>query len=59
MDRKFLDWFSSGVRSERFNFTAAGIPHGKIILECSHLEPAFPKPMAVELYHGISITSGR
>jgi hypothetical protein len=36
-----------------FNFTAAGISHGKIILECSHLELRFPNPRG--LNHGISI----
>ena len=34
-----------------FNFTAVGISHGKIILECNHLEPAFPKPTAVEPWY--------
>jgi hypothetical protein len=34
-----------------FNFTAADISHGKIILECSHLEPVFPKPTAVEPWY--------
>jgi hypothetical protein len=46
-----LDWFSSGVGSERLNFTASGISQGKIILECSHFEPAFPKPTGSEPWY--------
>jgi hypothetical protein len=53
MDRKFLDWigFPLVLEVNDFNFTAAGISHGKIILECSHLEPAFPKPTGVEPWY--------
>jgi hypothetical protein len=55
MDRKFLDWvgFPLVLEVNDFNFTAAGISHGKIILECSHLELRFPNPRG--LNHGISI----
>lgn len=53
MDRKFLDWigFPLVLEVNDFNFTAAGIFHGKIILECSHLEPAFPKPTGAEPWY--------
>jgi hypothetical protein len=34
-----------------FNFTAAGISQGKIILECSHFETAFPRPTGSEPWY--------
>jgi hypothetical protein len=53
LDRKFLDWigFPLALEVNDFNFTASGISQGKIILECSHFEPAFPKPTGVEPWY--------
>ena len=45
LHRKFLDWigFPLVLEVNNFNFKALGIYQGKIILECRHFEPAFPK----------------
>lgn len=53
LDRKFLDWigFPLVLEVNDFNFTAAGISQGKVILECSHFETAFPKPTGSEPWY--------
>jgi hypothetical protein len=53
LDRKFLDWigFPLVLEVNDFNFTAAGISQGKIILECSHFETAFPRPTGSEPWY--------
>ena len=53
LDRKFLDWigFPLVLEVNNFSFTASGISQGKIILECSHFEPAFPKPTGSEPWY--------
>ena len=53
LDRKFLDWigFPLVLEVNNFNFTASGISQGKIIFECSHFEPAFPKPTGSEPWY--------
>ena len=53
LDRKFLDWigFPLVLEVNDFNFTASGVSQGKIILECSHFEPAFPKPTGREPWY--------
>ena len=53
LDRKFLDWigFPLVLEVNNFNFTASGVSQGKIILECSHFEPAFPKPTGSEPWY--------
>ncbi|MCD6036187.1 MAG: hypothetical protein K0S67_71 [Nitrososphaeraceae archaeon] len=53
LDRKFLDWigFPLVLEVNDFNFTAAGISQGKVILECSHSETAFPKPTGSEPWY--------
>jgi hypothetical protein len=53
LDRKFLDWigFPLVLEVNNFNFTASGISQGKIILECSHFETAFPKPTGSEPWY--------
>jgi hypothetical protein len=53
LDRKFLDWigFPLVLEVNDFNFTASGISQGKVILECSHFEPAFPKPTGSEPWY--------
>ena len=53
LDRKFLDWigFPLVLEVNDFNFTASGISQGKIILECSHFETAFPKPTGSEPWY--------
>ena len=53
LDRKFLDWigFPLVLEVNNFNFTASGISQGKVILECSHFEPAFPKPTGSEPWY--------
>jgi hypothetical protein len=53
LDRKFLDWigFPLVLEVNNFNFTASGISQGKIILECSHFEPAFLKPTGSEPWY--------
>jgi len=53
VNRKFLDWigFPLVLEVNNFNYTASGISQGKIILECSHFEPAFPKPTGSEPWY--------
>src|SRR5215211_1273248 len=53
LDRKFLDWigFPLVLEVNDFNFTAAGISQGKVILECSHFETAFPRPTGFEPWY--------
>lgn len=53
LDRKFLDWigFPLVLEVNNFSFTASGVSQGKIILECSHFEPAFPKPTGSEPWY--------